>query len=147
MHIFNLSFNGRTAMDWLERNLFFILCWSFLHCWVWFGFVLFLSDTVNFGSVHGRKCKSQVLCTSLCLLSKVCYCHHRSAFLSGTLIKICPNKWESVVKEQSRSSDNLSVTQSGKTEILLIKSFFSVISGVLFALIHGNFSGRLWFLN
>lgn len=67
------------------------------------------------------------------------YCHHRSAFLSGTLIKIHPNKWETVVEEQSTSIDELSVTQSAKPEILIIKSFFSVISGVLLALTGGNF--------
>lgn len=50
-------FNGRTAMDWLERTFFFlILCWSFLYCCCFF-----LSCTVHFESIHRRKCKSQVI--------------------------------------------------------------------------------------
>lgn len=72
------------------------------------GFAVFLSDTVHFESVHGRKCKYQVLCMSLYLPSKVCVVIVATEVLFfGTLIKIHPNKWETVVEEQITSTSEL----------------------------------------
>lgn len=70
-------------------------------------------------------------------------CHHRSAFLSGTLIKKITQTngrvgWRN--KAQALTNSQLQSLEKQK--------YFSLIKGVLFALICGNFSeGIMWFLN